>query len=42
MRRIQRAKSQRRDRRELNRVLGSASPAMQQELTAAWVRQISR
>ena len=42
MRRIKRVQSQRRERRELNRVFNSASPAMQQELAAAWVRQISR
>jgi hypothetical protein len=36
-----RAARERRERRQFNRALNSASPAMQQELIAAWQRQIS-
>jgi RNA polymerase-interacting CarD/CdnL/TRCF family regulator len=42
MRHLIRTSRQRRERRELNRVLNSASPAMQQELAVAWQRQLTR
>jgi hypothetical protein len=42
MRHLLRTAHQRRERRELNRVLAGASPAMQQELVAAWQRQLAR
>jgi hypothetical protein len=36
--RIARSARRRHNRRELNRVINTASPAMQQELVAAWAR----
>jgi RNA polymerase-interacting CarD/CdnL/TRCF family regulator len=42
MRHLMRSAHQRRQRRELNRVINSASPAMQQELAVAWQRQLTR
>ena len=39
MRHLMQSAHQRRQRRQLNRVINGASPAMQQELVAAWARQ---